>query len=779
MAQVQDILARHPFFETFSAAARERIAAASALTDFSGRASVIEEGQSVQELGLVVKGSCAVLVPDAADPGSAKRQVATLGAPELFGEMSLLTGEPASADVVAEAGTQVLRIPYPVLSAELAQNSRGIQFLGRLISNRLRQRAQDVREEAAVENARRHERRERSYQPTVTPDVVPRVLVLNLRSNSLNYRFFDASRPSERLHGAIEHIGEAASCHVSWQRNEERTRQIAVPDHAAALDLALRRLIDPEHRLLNNLDELTAIGHRVVHGGARYTEATVIDDEVLAAIEGLSQLAPLHNPVAVAGIKAARARLPKVPQVAVFDTAFHSSMPEHAWTYALPRALAAQHGLRRYGFHGTSHRYVAQRAAAYLQRASRELRLITCHLGHGASVCAIDHGRSVDTSMGLTPLEGLCMDTRSGDVDPGLVIYLCTALGMTPARVDQLLNRESGLLGMSGRSKDMRELEQAAAEGDEAARLAISVFCYRVKKYIGSYVAVLGGLDALIFTGGIGQGSDWVRARVCQGLAGMGITLDEMANRTPALDGQEIRRISDPSAPVAVLVVPTDEEAMIARETINALGLRAATEVARRVEDLPIPINTSAHHVHLSQPDVEALFGAGHRLTRRSDLLQPGQFACEEAVTLVGPRGSIERVRVLGPTRKESQVEISRTEEFKLGVDAPIRASGDLDGSPGITLGGPAGEVKLKQGVICALRHIHMTPEDALHFALRDKDIVRVKVPGDRSIIFGDVLVRVNPDYRLEMHLDTDEANAAELNAGAVGFLDSIQYRRT
>lgn len=779
MAPVQDILSRHPFFETFTPAARERIGAASALKDFVERANVIEEGQSTQELGLVVKGSCAVLVADSEESETLKHQVATLGTSEMFGEMSLLTGEPASADVVAEPGTQLLLIPHAVLSRELAQNPKGIQFLGRLISNRLRQRAQNAREQAAVETALRHERRGRSFQPTVTPGVVPRVLVLNLRSHSLNYHFFDAARPDERVHGAIERIGEAGSRHVWWQRNEERARQIAVPDHTAALDLALRRLIEPDQHLLNNLDELTAIGHRVVHGGAHYSEATIIDDQVLAEIEGLNQLAPLHNPVAVAGIRAARARLPRVPQVAVFDTAFHASMPEHAWTYALPRELAAKHGLRRYGFHGTSHRYVAQRAAAYLQRASRELRLITCHLGHGASCCAIDHGRSVDTSMGLTPLEGLCMDTRSGDVDPGLVIYLCTALQMTPAQVDHLLNRESGLLGISGRSKEMRELEQAAAEGDDAARLAISVFCYRVKKYIGSYVAVLGGLDALIFTGGIGQGSDWVRARICQGLAGMGITLDEMANRTPARDGQDIRRISDPSAPVAVLVVPTDEEAMIARETINALGLRAATEVARRVEDLPIPINTSAHHVHLAQPDVEALFGAGHQLTKRGDLLQPGQFACEEAVTLVGPRGTIERVRVLGPTRKESQIEISRTEEFKLGVDAPIRASGDLDGSPSVTLRGPAGEVKLKQGVICALRHIHMTPEDALHFALRDKDVVRVKVPGERSIIFGDVLVRVNPDYRLEMHLDTDEANAAELDNGAVGFLDSIQYRRT
>ncbi|MBN2359852.1 MAG: acetate/propionate family kinase [Deltaproteobacteria bacterium] len=779
MAFESDVLARHPFFETFAPAARERLAACSTLREYPESTRVIGEGQPVQELGLVLKGTCAVLVSDADDGDFAKRRIATLGVHEMFGEMSLLTGEPATADVVADIGAQLLLIPHAKLSLELAQNPTGIQFLGRLISDRLRKRAQDERAEIAVENARRHERQARRYRPTAAPGVVPRVLVLNLGSSSLKYDFFDAAKPEVRARGLIERIGAAGARHVYRMGGGERTESLSIVDHAAALDVALRRLTDPEHGVLGDLAQLTAVGHRVVHGGSRYSEATVIDDQVLQEIEQLCRLAPLHNPVAVAGIKATRARLPGVPQVAVFDTAFHTTMPDHAWSYALPRALAERHGLQRYGFHGTSHRYVAKSAAAFLQRSSRELRLITCHLGNGASLCAIDHGRSVDTSMGLTPLEGLCMGTRSGDVDPGLVLFLCTSLGMTPDQVDHLLNRESGLLGISGLSQDMRELEQAAAGGHVGARLAIAVFCYRVKKYIGSYVAVLGGLDALVFTGGIGQGSAWVRARVCQGLAGMGIALDEMANRTPASDGSGIRRISDPSAPVAVSVVPTDEEAMIARETVTALGLREASEVARRVEDLPIPINTSAHHVHLSQPDVETLFGSGHTLTRRADLLQPGQFACEETVTLVGPRGAVERVRVLGPTRQRSQVEISRTEEFRLGIDAPIRASGDLDGSPGITLLGQAGEVRLQQGVICALRHIHMSPEDALRFAVRDKDLVRVKTAGERSIVFGDVLIRVSPDYRLEMHVDTDEANAAELDPGAIGFLDSIQYRRT
>jgi acetate kinase len=629
-----------------------------------------------------------------------------------------------------------------------------------------------------VERARKEARSHRSFQPAVQPGIAPRVLVLNVGSSSLKYDLFDASNPSVRARGSIERIGENEPRHAFRHNGQDYKETVEASDHEAALSVAVRRLTDPKTGVVGNLSELAAVGHRVVHGGARYSQAVVINDDVVREIELLCKLAPLHNPMALAGIRATTRLLPGVPQVAVFDTAFHATLPAHAWVYGIPYELAEKHGLRRYGFHGTSHAYVGQRAAAFLKSSFRDLKIITCHLGNGASVCAIEHGRAVDTSMGLTPLEGLVMGTRAGDLDPGLVLHLCSALGMAPQQVDKMLNKESGLLGISGLSKDMRELEAAAASGNDRAQLAISVFCYRVKKYIGSYVAVLGGLDALVFTGGIGQGSSWIRARVCQGLAGMGIVIDENANRAGPADPNAVRRVSDPSAAVPVLVVPTDEESMIARETMNALGLRTITEVVRRVEDLPIPIATSARHAHLGQLEVEALYGKGHELTRRSDLIQPGQFACEETVTLVGPKGSIEKVRVLGPARKQTQVEISKTDEFRLGIDAPIRASGDLQGSPGLTLRGPQGEVKLALGAIQAQRHIHMHPEDALHFALRDLDVVRVRVPGERSLIFGDVLVRVHPEYKLEMHIDTDEANAAEISAGAKGFLDGIQSRR-
>ena len=494
----------------------------------------------------------------------------------------------------------------------------------------------------------------------------------------------------------------------------------------------------------------------------------------MTELEALSPLAPLHNPVNVLGIREARRAFPSVPHVAVFDTAFHATLPSQAFLYGLPNELYAKKGVRRYGFHGSSHHYVSLAAAQFLQRRSRELKIVSCHLGNGASICAIDHGRSVDTSMGFTPNEGLIMGTRCGDIDSGVLTFLQRDEGLSAAQLDELLNKKSGLLGLSGVSSDMREVEKAADAGDAHALTALKTFCYRVRKYIGAYVAAMGGLDVLIFTAGIGQGSAGVRATALQGLECMGINLDLARNREAA-GTKEIARISTDDSPVTVLVVPTDEERMIARETLRALNrdyLAHATEACRTQA---INIEVSAHHIHLAQKDVETLFGPGHQLTKNSDLSQPGQFACKEQLTIVGPKGRIERVRVLGPARKYTQVEIAMTEQFKLGLQPPIRESGDIEGSPGCTLEGTAGSVAIDKGVICALRHIHMTPADALRYGLKDKSTVRVRVPGDRELLFGDVRIRVDPSFALAMHIDTDEANAANLRNNTAGFIDGIQ----
>ncbi len=565
------------------------------------------------------------------------------------------------------------------------------------------------------------------------------VLVINCGSSSLKYQVIDCDSGDALAIGKVERIGAEGGTHTE----------------------AIQKVLDT----ISNLP-IEAVGHRVVHGGERFHDATAIDDDVMGVIADCIPLAPLHNPANLEGIRAARELLGALPQVAVFDTAFHSRMPRRARTYAIDPELAEPRGIRRYGFHGTSHQYVAQRAAAHLDRPLEELRLITCHLGNGASACAIEYGHSTETSMGMTPLEGLVMGTRSGDLDPGVVLALVRERGVDA--VDELLNRKSGLAGLSGQGNDLRDIEARAAEGDDRARLALNVFAHRVRKYIGAYAAVMGGVDAIVMTGGIGENSAPMRRRILQRLEFLGLRLHEdrnvdakVAQDRPAVD------ISTDNSRVRALVVATNEELLIAQETAKVvLGKKKVRQLA------PIPIAISARHVHLDRASMDVLFGQGSDLTVYREISQPGQYASEQKVTLIGPRNRIEGVRVLGPLRSRPQVEISRTDEFFLGVDAPIRASGRTEGSAPITLEGPRGRIELKEGLICAERHIHMTLADAEAYGVQDGDYVEVAVNGGpRDLIFGDVLVRAKDSYRLEMHIDTDEANAAELSHGAAGDL--------
>jgi acetate kinase len=376
--------------------------------------------------------------------------------------------------------------------------------------------------------------------------------------------------------------------------------------------------------------------------------------------------------------------------------------------------------------------------------------------------------------MGFTPAEGLIMGTRCGDVDAGVLAFLERTEGLTAAQSEEMLNKKSGLLGLSGVSSDMREVLKAAGEGQPRALVALKAYCYRVRKYLGAYVAAMGGLDAVIFTGGIGQGSAEVRALALQGLECMGVALDAQRNRD-ARGFDEVCRVSADDSRVAVLVVPTDEERMMARQALRALSRSYIVRVLEAQKQQPFLVEVSAHHIHLTQEHVEALFGKGHQLTKHADLSQPGQYACKEQLAIVGPKGRIERVRVLGPARKYTQIEIAMTEQFKLGIAPPIRESGDIADTPGCTLESPTGSVAVDRGVICALRHIHMTPEDALRYGVRDKSVVRVCIAGDRELVFGDVLVRVDPNFALAMHIDTDEANAANVKTGARGYIEGIQ----
>lgn len=583
------------------------------------------------------------------------------------------------------------------------------------------------------------------------------VLVVNAGSSSLKLAVLDPASGTRLVRARVERIG-TPEAFVRWDGGEPEDLDGA--DHAAALSAALPRLIEAGA-------PIDAVGHRVVHGGEAFDSPTRIDDGVVDAIEALSDLAPLHVPANVAGLRAARALLPDVPHVAVFDTAFHSTLPRRARAYALPTELAASEGLRRYGFHGPSHQWVAHRAADWLQADVRDLRLITCHLGSGASLCAVEYGRSVETSMGMTPLEGLVMGTRTGDIDPGILIHLLRD-GMDVDAVDDLLNRQSGLAGLSGRGNDLRDIEAGAAEGDPACQLAIHVFAHRVRKYIGAYAAVMGGVDGIVFTAGIGENSALMRHRIAQRLEFLGAHLSEERNRAVRVsDADPVAAIHTERSRTPLLVVRTDEARAIAGATA-----RLASQ-ADRVAPLAIPIAVSGRHVHLTRDAVDVLFGEGHALTPIKPLSQPGQFACAEKVDVVGPKNTLHGVRVLGPERPACQVEVSRTDEFFLGVDAPVRDSGDVKNSPGIVLVGPAGRLEIAEGLICARRHIHMTPEDAEQFGVKDRDVVEVAVNTDhgRDLVFGDVLVRVKSSYALEMHIDTDEANAAEVRGRIEGAL--------
>ncbi|MEM8584173.1 MAG: acetate/propionate family kinase [Bacteroidota bacterium] len=587
------------------------------------------------------------------------------------------------------------------------------------------------------------------------------ILVLNLGSSSIKAAVIDTLTNKQEFWMAIKGLPD--SCILTFSDGYEENLEMR--EHGKVLEYAIPLL---KQRLSSFT--IGGIGHRVVHGGEIYDRPVRITEEVERQIERLSPLAPLHNPLNLLGIQSFGHHFPDLRQVAVFDTAFHQSMPKRAQQYALPKSISEKYALRKYGFHGTSHEYVGKQAAQYLGADFRELRLITCHLGSGASITAIEYGRSVETSMGMTPLEGLVMGTRSGDIDPGLLIYLQQQAGYTPEALDDLLNRQSGLAGVSGLGNDMQAILQKSTEGDRDCQLAVQMFTHRLRKYIGAYAAIMGGVDAIVFTGGIGENSAVVRHRSCQRLDYLGALIDEDLNLAIDLsEDQPIAEFSRSHSRVKLLAIQTDEQLAIARHTAKLLDQADAVN-----SPSAIPIAISARHIHLTRETLDKLFGQGHELSVRKWLSQPGQFAAEETVTIVGPRNRIEGVRILGPVRSVDQVEVSRTDEFFLGVDAPIRESGKVENSPGIHLIGPAGEVTLKQGLICAWRHIHMTPGDAARFGVGDRDVVEVAIDNnERGLTFGNVLVRVSPKYVLEMHIDTDEGNAAEIHPGDEGVLES------
>jgi acetate kinase len=753
-------------FKDFSPERLEQLVGGSSVQSFEANEAVVHHGAEATHFGVVLTGT---LVASVIGEGGARQVLGHLKTGDTFGEMALMTGDAALADFVAETGSEVLLIPVSIFQSAIVAEPGAVQHISRTITERMKLVLGDpAKATAALRKS------EDPYGLQLKGERPEKILVINCGSSSLKYSFYDTADEARQARGQVERIGIDGTRLVHRGPKGDVKRDLPQDGFAGAFKAVITELTSKETGVTGGAGEVSVVAHRVVHGGEKFTEATLITDEVLAEIEALNPLAPLHNPVNVEGIRQMRKLFPAAPHVAVFDTSFHHTLPAYAYLYGLPYERYEKQAVRRYGFHGTSHHYVSLRAAQFLKRRPNELRLVSCHLGNGSSLCAVDHGRSVDTSMGFTPAEGLIMGTRCGDVDVGVVAFLERTEKMSATQSEELVNKKSGLLGLSGISSDMREILKAADEGHHRALLALKAYCYRMRKYLGSYIAAMGGLDVVIFTAGIGQGSAEVRALALQGLECMGIVLDPQRNRD-ARGFEETCRISTDDSKVTVLVVPTDEERMMAREALRALSRSYITRVLEAQKQQPFLVEVSAHHIHLTQEHVEALFGKGHQLTRHADLSQPGQYAAKEQLAIVGPKGRIERVRVLGPARKYTQIEIAMTEQFKLGLQPPIRESGDIAGSPGCTLESSTGKVAVDRGVICALRHVHMTPADALRYGVRDKSVVRVRIAGDRELVFGDVLVRVDPSFALAMHIDTDEANAANVQSGAQGFIDGIQ----
>ena len=395
-----------------------------------------------------------------------------------------------------------------------------------------------------------------------------KILVINAGSSSLKYQLIDVDNGSVIAKGLCERIGIENSKLTYKPTGKEPFELVQnMKDHTDAIKLVLDALVDPVHGVISDMKEIDAVGHRVVHGGERFAKSVVLNDEVIAAIEELSELAPLHNPANLMGIRACMAIMPTTPMVAVFDTAFHQTMPEKAFLYGLPYEAYTELKVRRYGFHGTSHAYVTGRALTYLDKPVDETKIITCHLGNGSSVSAVKGGKCIDTSMGFTPLEGLPMGTRCGDMDPAIVAYLMRKLDLDRAGIDKYMNKQSGMLGISGVSSDFRDLGEAAKQGNKRAELALQTFAYKVKKYIGSYAAALNGVDAIVFTAGVGENDRGMRAMIMENMEYLGVDFDFDYNMS-APRGEEIV-ISKPTSRVKVLVIPTDEEMMIAKDTAN------------------------------------------------------------------------------------------------------------------------------------------------------------------------------------------------------------------
>jgi acetate kinase len=760
-----------PLFQSLSERETAALLRESTVTTFEEKEAMIEFGEEGHFIGIIIEGKAEVSI--FLDTGL-KKQIEALGPGDFFGEMSLMSGDKTVADVVCLTRCKTLLIPHTVLSEILVTHPDLVKAMADIIKARLQTIFPNDRD-SLLKNALR-----KSLDPyglsLKKPGVGLKVLVLSFSGDELIFSLYDTETGSQVVRGCFKELSSERSFLSFFVGSREKRLPVLNRDLPQVFALLIDTLVKKENALLAKADDIAAVGHHLISGGELFGESTLVNKDVLGQLALLNPFLQRLNANAVAALTEAQRALPNAQHIAVFDSAFHTTLPSYASLYALPYELAREKGIRRFGFHGISHQYAALKAAQYLNRPYNELEIAVCHLDREASVCAVDHGRSVDVSAGFSPDEGLVTGTSPGSIDPNILFYLSEQAGFTCKEAAILVKEQGGLRGLAGLPPSLKEIEAHAEGGHHRALLAYKLYCYTIRKKIGESQAAMGGLDVLVFTGEFGHASHGVRSLACQGLACMGIRLDEKRNSS-LLMTDDVALVSQPDSPVKILVVRPNRTLMIARETLKALRIDNAAQILKKQENIAVTIEISGHHVHLSKEHIEILFGKGKELEVEHELSQPGQFASKQKVTLVGPKGTIERVRVLGPARSQTQVEIAMTEQFKLGIEPPVRESGDLEGTPGITIEGDAGSVTLAKGVICARRHIHMSQEEALGFGLHDKDVVRVRVSGDRELIFGDVLVRVSPQFKLAMHIDTDEANASHLKNGDIGYIENIQSR--
>jgi acetate kinase len=760
-----------PLFRSLSEREIARIVQESTVTTFEENEAAIEFGEEGHFVGILLEGRAEVSI--VLDTGR-KQRIEELGSGAVFGEMSLMSGDRTVADVVALTRCKALLIPHTLLSEVLVTHPDMVKVISDIIQARLEAIFPNDRE-SLLRNALR-----KSTDPyglsLKKPGAKLSILALSYTGEELHYTLHDTETGEPTARGCFREL-LSDRCHLEFSVNgREKRLPVLKRGLPQVFDLLRDTLAGKENGRPAGPDDLTAVGHHLVAGGDLFSESILVTKEAAGRLASLGGYLRDLNAPGLAALTEAQRVFPKAQHVAVFDSSFHATLPPYAYLYALPYELYKEKGIRRYGFHGIAHQYAALKSAQYLNRPYNELEIAVCHLDREASVCAVDHGRSVDVSAGFSPGEGLVTGTSPGSIDPAILFYLSEGGGFTGRETEILVREKGGLRGLAGLSASLSEIEDHASGGHHRALLAYKLYCYTVRKKIGEAQAAMGGLDVLVFTGEHGHASSGVRSLACQGLACMGIVLDEKRNASP-LESGDVALVSRPDSPVKILVVRPNRTLMIARETLRALKTESAAQILRKRESIGVPIEVSAHHVHLSNDHIKRLFGPDAELEVEHELSQPGQFASKQKVTLVGPKGAIERVRVLGPARAQTQVEIAMTEQFKLGIEPPVRESGDLEGSPGVTLEGEAGSIAIDKGVICARRHIHLSQEEALAFGLHDKDVVRVRVSGDRELVFGDVLVRVSAQFKLAMHIDTDEANASHLKTGDVGYIEGIQSR--